>query len=125
VISAAFLSKCLIGSRFRRNSYTLFRDYFILRIVADAAIILPIVVYYKLRSATYTYNYIIVMLTLTLSEIALLLKNLRHLYRKSIVESIESLQPSQQVDFISHFNTRSRSFVAYINTWKAASFLLK
>lgn len=51
--------------------------------------ILPMIVYYKLRSATYTYNYIIVIITLVVSELIILLKNTKNLYSKSIVENIE------------------------------------
>jgi hypothetical protein len=75
VISGAFLCKCIIGTQFRQSSFSKLREYFILRLTADAVLILPIVVYYKLRSATYTYNYIIVILTLVISELILLLKN--------------------------------------------------
>jgi hypothetical protein len=101
-------------------SFSVLRQYFIIRLAADTVLILPIVVYYKLRSATYTYNYIIVIITLVISELVIMLKNTKNLYKKSIVEIIEGLQDGQELDFISHFNSRSRSFVAYVNTWRAA-----
>lgn len=95
VISAAFLSKSLIGIQYREKaSFSLLRQYFIMRLAADTILILPLVVYYKLFSATYTYNYIIVIITLVLSELVLILKNTKNLYKKSIVELIESLQES-------------------------------
>jgi magnesium-transporting ATPase (P-type) len=92
VISAAFLSKCLIGLRFRNiASFSEMRQYFIIRLTVDTVLILPIIVYYKLRSATYTYNYIIVIITLVVSELIIILKNSKNLYQKSIVENIEYL----------------------------------
>ena len=120
------MSKCIIGMRYRNiASFSVLRQYFIIRLAADTVLILPIVVYFKLRSATYTYNYIIVIITLVISELVIMLKNSKNLYQKSIVETIEGLSPSQEVDFISHFNSRSRSFVAYVNTWKAAKYITR
>jgi|APSaa5957512535_1039671.scaffolds.fasta_scaffold99114_1 hypothetical protein len=37
---------------------------------------------------------------------------------------MESIEESQKVDYISHFNTKSRSFATYINTYKASEMLV-
>jgi hypothetical protein len=75
-------------------SYSMLRFYFIVRLATDTALILPIIVYYKLRSATYTYNYIIVIITLIVSEIVIILKNMKNLYSKTILENVEEIQAS-------------------------------
>ena len=101
------------------------RLYFITRLIVDIVLILPLVIYFKMTSATYSYNYFIVVGVLVLSELIILLKHIKNLYKKTIIECIEQIQDSQEVDFISHFNSQTRSFISYINTWKAANFLVK
>ena len=89
-VSAAFLVKCLLGTKFRHHkSFTLFRLFFIQRLLVDVVLILPIVITFKLTSATYSYNYVIVVVVLTLAELAIFLRNITHLYKKTIVECIE------------------------------------
>lgn len=124
VVSLAFLLKCLIGAQFRMiNSFQALRKLIVIRLLADCFCILPIIIYYRYFSFTYTYNYVIIIFCLCISELILILKHVIYLYSKSMVECIEELQASQKVDFISHFNTKSKSVVAYINTFKAAKYL--
>lgn len=59
-----------------------------------------------------------------ISELGILVWHFRKLYTKSIIECMESIEESQKVDYISHFNTKSRSFAAYINTYKATEMLV-
>jgi hypothetical protein len=100
------------------------RTYFIHRFLVNCMLILPLIVIYQVWSATYTYNLIIVLIVLLLSELAITLGHSKYLYKKSVVELVEEIQPSQQPDFISHFNSKTRSIVAYLNSWKATKYLI-
>ena len=73
------------------NSFVTLRHLFIMRLAADTFIILPIIIIYKLSSATYSYNYIIVLIILVISELVIILKNLKNLYSKTIIENIEQI----------------------------------
>ena len=87
--------KCIVGGKYRNHaSFVGLRLHMITRLLIDICLILPIIFFYKIYSATYTYNYIIVIITLVLSEIFVLVKNGRNLYTKTIIESIEQIQDS-------------------------------
>ena len=124
-VSALFLLKALLAARFRnQKSFSLLRQVFIERLSVDCLVILPSIMAARVTTATFTYNYILVLLILVGSELTILLANAKYLAQKSRIEVIEQLQPSQAPDFISHFNLRTKSVVAFINTWKASKYLV-
>lgn len=91
-ISGAFLMKALVGGQWRHlKSYLKFRQYFVIRLAIDIFIILPMIMIFQTISQTFIYNYLIVIIILSFSELAIFLKYLPLLYRKSVLESIESL----------------------------------
>jgi hypothetical protein len=125
IVAAAFLAKALFGTSLRKSkSFHLLRTYIMKRLALDCALILPLIVFYKTYSATSSNNLLIVLGVLTLSEVGILLTFGRFLFKKSKIECIEDLQPSQGPDFISHFNSRKKSIVTFINTYRASKFIV-
>jgi hypothetical protein len=95
VISAAFLSKGMIGYRIRQYaSFRKLRQYIVYRLACDGIIVLPLILYYKFSSATAVTNYNIVIGILIASELGLLIWNFRKLYTKTIIEVMESIEES-------------------------------
>jgi len=124
VISGLFLLKSIMGARMRHlNSFLVLRKFMAVRLLLDGLLILPVIGYYRYWSVTYTYNYLIVVIVIMITELVLVLNHLPHLYKRSIIECMEQLQPSQKIDFISHFNSKSKSVVGYVNTFKATKYL--
>jgi hypothetical protein len=121
VISVSFLLKCFIGARYRpHKSFSMLRWYIIMRLFLDLFLIVPVLVYFLVRSSTSAYNLIIVYLILSISELIVILRNINNLYAKSDVECLEMLQPPEKVNFNGfpqqsfnfwHYNIKLRSFV--------------
>ena len=95
VISSSFLVKSCLGMYMRNiKSYKALRKLMIYRLMIDTVVIMPIIGYYQHTSLAYTYNYIIILFCIVISELILILKHCPHLYKKTIIESMETVQPS-------------------------------
>jgi hypothetical protein len=60
-----------------------------------------------------------------LTEIFALMRNFKNLISKSKIEVMETIEECQKVDFISHYNVKSKSIVTHINPYLAAKYLLE
>ena len=126
VVTGAFLAKSLVGYSIRKfKSFRKLRRYFVMRLSCDAFLILPVCLYYKFTSATSTNNFGIVIAMVILTELFALMRNFRNLISKSKIEVMETIEECQKVDFISHFNTKSKSIVCHINSFEAAKYLIE
>ena len=70
----------------------------IIRLLVDIFLIVPAIIYFKLRSSTSAYNFIVVALTLVATELIVVLRNTSSLYYKSTVECIEAVQPEKLIN---------------------------
>ncbi len=69
-----------------------------MRLLLDLFLIIPVLIYFLVRSSTSAYNLIIVYLILSISELIVVLRNINNLYVKSDVECLEMLQPSEKIN---------------------------
>lgn len=126
VICSGFLLKAMAGAYNRQiKSFLKLRKLMVVRMLVNCFVLLPILGYYLYQSRAYKYNFAIIAICIVASELLLILKHCGHLFTKSTIECMEVLQASQRIDYISHFNSRSKSIVAYVNTLRASTQLVQ
>jgi len=82
--------KAFLGGRYRHHrSFLKLRLYFVTRLLVDIGLILPLVVVFRISSATYSYNYLIVVGAVVVSELIIVLRYAKDLYKKTVIECIE------------------------------------
>lgn len=96
IVSVAFLLKIFIGLHFyRQPSVRSLRNYFLCRYLFDLAVLLPIIVVFKLYSPTYMLNYLLTLGLLLLSEAIITLVYVRELCFKEYAENLENVKGSK------------------------------
>lgn len=98
-ISVIFFLKCFLGAFYREyRSFTMLREYMINRLLIDALLVMPALIYFRLRTATSSNSEVIVLSITIVSEFFILVRYSRGLFTVSTVETIEMIQPKDLVN---------------------------
>ena len=120
IISLSMLIKISLGGFFyRRNTSRSLRLYFMFRYIYNLMVIYPLVIIFKIFSATYLISYFVAGGVLLFLELIITAIYCRHLCLKTSFENFEDI-PGYKV-----VNQKAQSMVIHLHTKDSADYIIK